>query len=113
MDYGSHRILENMFEPLLYMENTPPYRFKGRLAAAYPVVSPDKLSYTFDIREDVHFSDGRPVTAADVLFSFKVIKNPEVQLSGYMRSGFKDLKAIRQDGPPYKITFVLRGPLFL
>ena len=111
MDYTSHRILESMFESLLYMEKIPPYKFKGRLASAYPTVSRDKLSYTFDIREDVHFSDGRPLTAADVLFTFKVIKNPEVQLSGFTRSGFKDLKAIRQDGP-YKITFVYGDPYF-
>ena len=111
MDYGSHRILENIFESLLYMENTPPYEFKGKLAAAYPAVSPDKLSYTFDIREDARFSDGRPVTSADVLFSFKVIKNSEVQLSGYMRSGFKDLTAVRREGP-YRITFVYREPYF-
>ena len=111
MDYGSHRILESMFESLLYMENTPPYRFKGRLARAYPTVSRDKLSYTFHLREGIHFSDGRPVTAADVLFSFKVIKNPEVQLSGFTRSGFKDLKAIRLEGP-YRITFVYGEPYF-
>jgi len=111
MDYGSHRILENIFESLLYMENTPPYRFKGKLAAAYPAVSPDKLSYTFDIREDARFSDGRQVTSEDVQFSFKVIKNPEVQLSGYMRSGFKDLKAVRQVGR-HKITFVFGEPYF-
>ena len=36
VDYGSHRILENMFEPLLYRENAPPYQFKGKLAVAYP-----------------------------------------------------------------------------
>ncbi len=111
VDYGSHRILENMFEPLLYRENAPPYQFQGKLAVAYPAVSPDKLSYTFDIRQDARFSDGRPVTAADVLFSFKVIKNPEVQLSGYMRSGFKDLMAIRLEGT-YRITFVYGEPYF-
>ena len=32
------------------------------------------------------------------LFTFKVIKNPEVQLSGFVRSGFKDLKAVRREG---------------
>ena len=105
------KILENMLESLLYMENTPPYRFKGKLAVAHPAVSPDRLSYTFDIREDARFSDGRQVTAADVLFSFKVIKNPDVQLSGYMRSGFKDLKAVRLKGP-YRITFVYGEPYF-
>lgn len=63
-----------MFEPLQYRENTPPYQFKGKLEAAFPVVSPDKLSNTFDIREDALFSDGRSVTPADILFSFRVIR---------------------------------------
>ncbi len=74
MDYGSHRILEHMFENLILMENMPPYQFKGKLAAVYSVASADKLSNTFDIREDARFSDGRSVTPADILFSFKVIR---------------------------------------
>ena len=112
MDYTSHRILESMFESLLYMEKTPPYRFKGRLARAYPTVSRDKLSYTFHLREGIHFSDGRPLTAADVLFSFKVIKNPEVQLSGFTRSGFKDLQS-NPAGRAVQDHVCLRRTLFL
>ena len=111
MDYGSYRILENVFESMLYMEAPPPYDFKGKLAKGYPAVSADGLSYTFDLREEIRFSDGRPLTTEDVLFTFKVIKNPEVQLSGFVRSGFKDLKAVRPDGP-YRITFVYREPYF-
>ena len=34
MDYGSYRILENVFESMLYMEAPPPYEFKGKLAKA-------------------------------------------------------------------------------
>ena len=111
MDYGSYRILENVFESMLYMEAAPPYEFKGKLAKGYPAVSPDKLSYTFELREEIRFSDGRPLTADDVLFTFKVIKNPDVQLSGFVRSGFKDLSAIRRQGP-YRITFVYGEPYF-
>ena len=111
MDYGSFRILENVFESMLYMEAPPPYEFKGKLAKGYPAVSADKLSYTFDLREEIRFSDGRPLTTEDVLFTFKVIKNPEVQLTGFVRSGFKDLSVVRPEGP-YRITFVYREPYF-
>ncbi len=111
MDYGSYRILENVFESMLYMEAPPPYEFKGKLAKGYPAVSADRLSYTFDLREEIRFSDGKPLTTEDVLFTFKVIKNPEVQLTGFVRSGFKDLKAVRPDGL-YRITFVYREPYF-
>ena len=111
MDYSSYRILENVFESMLYMEAPPPYEFKGKLAKGYPAVSEDRLSYTFDLREEIRFSDGRPLTTEDVLFTFKVIKNPEVQLSGFVRSGFKDLEAVRTEGP-HRITFVYGEPYF-
>ncbi len=34
-------------------------------------VSPDKLRYTFTLRENLKWSDGKPLTADDVVFSFK------------------------------------------
>ncbi len=111
MDYGMYRILENVFESMLYMDASPPYEFKGKLAKGYPAVYADRLSYTFDLREEIRFSDGRPLTTEDVLFTFKVIKNPDVQLSGFVRSGFKDLEAIRSEGA-YRITFVYGEPYF-
>lgn len=39
-------------------------------------VSPDGLSYTFHLRDDVYWSDGVPVTAADILYTISVIQNP-------------------------------------
>ncbi|MGH7822769.1 MAG: ABC transporter substrate-binding protein, partial [Candidatus Binatia bacterium] len=48
------------------------------VASELPTVSADHLTYTFRIRGDVSFSDGRPLTVEDVLFSLKAIKNPEV-----------------------------------
>lgn len=44
------------------------------LATEYSV-SPDKLTWTFKIRNDVKFTDGKPLTAKDVAFTFNTIKN--------------------------------------
>lgn len=44
------------------------------LATAYEV-SADGLTYTFRIRNDAKFSDGHPLTAEDVVFTFETTKN--------------------------------------
>jgi peptide/nickel transport system substrate-binding protein len=40
-------------------------------------ISADGLTYTFKIRDDAKFSDGTPLTSADVLFSHELIMNPD------------------------------------
>src|SRR5699024_4739854 len=40
------------------------------LATEY-TVSKDRLQWTFQLREDVIFSDGKPLTAEDVVFTFE------------------------------------------
>lgn len=37
-------------------------------------ISEDGLTYTFNLRDDVKFSDGEPLTAEDVVFTFETIK---------------------------------------
>lgn len=37
--------------------------------------SPDGLTYTFELREGVHWQDGQPFTADDVVFSFQYFKD--------------------------------------
>jgi peptide/nickel transport system substrate-binding protein len=39
-------------------------------------ISEDKLTYTFHLRDDVHFSDNVPLTAHDVKFSHDVVMDP-------------------------------------
>ena len=43
------------------------------LATDYQV-SPDGLSWTVTIRDDVRFTDGEPLTAADVVFTYETVK---------------------------------------
>ena len=84
-DAGASTVLQHIFDTLLYSDHEPPYELRGKVAKGYPQISEDKLSYTFDLRENVFFSDEHPMTAEDVLFSMKVIKNPRV-LAPHLRT---------------------------
>jgi peptide/nickel transport system substrate-binding protein len=53
------------------------------LAQSY-VRSPDGLSVTFNLRHDVHFSDGSPLTSADVVFSLMRLKYGKGTGKSYM-----------------------------
>jgi len=46
------------------------------LAAALPAVSADGLTYTFKLRQDARWTDGRPVTAEDVVFTYQLFYDP-------------------------------------
>ncbi|CAA9552255.1 MAG: Oligopeptide ABC transporter, periplasmic oligopeptide-binding protein OppA [uncultured Thermomicrobiales bacterium] len=41
-------------------------------------VSPDGLTYTFALRRDVHWSDGTPFTAGDVVFTYQTLARKEL-----------------------------------
>lgn len=45
-------------------------------AAAVWEVTPDGLTYTFKLRDDVFWSDGAPVTTADVIYTITCIQDP-------------------------------------
>jgi peptide/nickel transport system substrate-binding protein len=97
-------------ESLLFPELETPYAMKGQIAKAYPEISEDKLKYTFDLRDDVRFSDGKPLTAEDVLFSMKVIQNPKV-LAPHLRNYFAAVKDAKMEGK-YRIAFYMNEPYF-
>ena len=76
-DTGSSSILAYIFESLLD-RHPQTLELRPQLAVRRPHISDDKLVYTFTIRRDVHFQDGKPLTGRDLLFSLKAIKNPWV-----------------------------------
>ena len=47
------------------------------LAVDLPEVSDDRLTYTVELRDDVTFHDGTPMTAEDVVFTFEQVADPE------------------------------------
>ena len=109
-DAGASDVLSFVHEALLYPELESPYALRGQIARAYPEISEDKLTYTFDLRDDVHFSDGSPLTAQDVLFSMKAIQNPKV-LAPHLRNYFAAVKDAKLEGK-YRISFQMKEPYF-
>ncbi|MEM7806900.1 MAG: peptide-binding protein [Planctomycetota bacterium] len=80
--FVSGDVYQNWVE-LLVMETLAtrdPYtlEFLPRLARGWQI-SEDGLEMTFKLRKGVNFSDGQPLDADDVIFTFDWIKNPEVQ----------------------------------
>jgi len=109
-DAGASTVQSFIFESLLYAELDPPYEFKGHIATGYPTVSDDLLSYTFELRDDVTFADGVPLTVDDVVFSIKVIKHPGV-LAPHLRNYVSAITDVRKVGAN-SVTFVCGEPYF-
>jgi peptide/nickel transport system substrate-binding protein len=77
----------------------------GLLASTW-TISPDHLSYTFDIRQGVKWADGQPFTANDVLFTFHVLQDLEYQLPG--AESWRQV-GVASSGPG-RVIFTLRAP---
>ena len=65
---------------------------KGRVATEWEV-SDDHLTYTFTLHEDAKFSDGVPLTAEDVKFSWELIMNPENDTAA-LRNYMQDVESV-------------------
>lgn len=57
-------------------------------------VSKNGLTYTFHIRPGIKFSNGQPVTAADVVFSLDYFANPKLDETAVLSGGFKSATAV-------------------
>ena len=109
-DSASSEVDGYIFESLLTREPRT-LTLKPYIALARPEISQDKLTYTFKIRKDVRFQDGRPLTGEDVLFSVKAIKCPFVN-APFLRVYFNSL-VDAELVDPYTIRFVTKEPYFL
>ena len=63
-----------VFESLLGRNWDEPFSLYGLLAESIDVTD-DRQSFTFKIRPEAKFSDGKPVTAADVVFSMETLRD--------------------------------------
>jgi peptide/nickel transport system substrate-binding protein len=83
--------------------------FKPWIAKSW-TISDDGLTFTFKLRRDVAFSDGEPLTAEDVQFTFEWIMNPQVaapRARAYYEK-FEYVKALDD----YTVEFKFREPYF-
>lgn len=75
------------------------------LASSYKI-SEDGLTYTFNLKEDLRFQDGEPLTAEDIAFTIQKIQDPA--LKSPRRSDW--LNVTVKIVSPRQIEFVLKQP---
>lgn len=73
--------------------------------------SPDHLVYTFHLREGVVFSDGVPLTAEDVKFTFDRIMDPAVD-APHLRNYVQDITSV-EVLDPRTVRFTCAKPYFM
>ncbi|MCL4557632.1 MAG: ABC transporter substrate-binding protein [Deltaproteobacteria bacterium] len=107
---SSTDVLDPVFAGLTRVD---PYTFKvePELAGSW-TISTDRKVVTMDLRRDVYFSDGKPFSADDVVFTFKVIYSPEV-LSSFrdlFTLGGRQIKVEKVDD--HTVRFILPVPFY-
>ncbi len=85
-------------------------RLVPELAVKYDV-SEDSKTYIFELKQDVHWHDGEPFTAEDVVHTFELIQDPEV--GSPLRVTFQKVTVEARD--TYTVSFTLEEafPSFL
>jgi peptide/nickel transport system substrate-binding protein len=109
-DATASEVLGYIFENLL-MRDPRTLELKPYIAEERPVISKDKLTYTFKIHRDAHFQDGHALTGEDVLFSIKAIKCPLVN-APFLRVYYNSV-VDAELVDPYTIRFITKEPYFL
>ena len=101
-----------IFERLLWAADRTTYETIPWLAESYPEISDDHLVYTFHLKKNIRFSNGKPLTGDDVIFTFKAIKNPLVD-DAALRNYYASLKKVELvNGDKYTIRFFMSKPYF-
>lgn len=107
-DISSREVIAQMAGDLVHI-NRLSQQTEPALAKRWQI-SADGLRYTLQLRRGLHFSDGHPVDADDVVFSFKVYMDESVH------SPQRDLLTIQgkaivvEQVDPYTVVFKLARP---
>jgi peptide/nickel transport system substrate-binding protein len=76
------------------------------LAVALPAVSADGLTYTYKLRPGVKFSDGEPLTAEDVVFTYRTILDEKTNNASKTElDALKDVKAVGDDTVVFTLAY--------
>jgi peptide/nickel transport system substrate-binding protein len=67
-------IRTHVFESMMARNWSEPFSLYGLLAESVDV-SPDRQTFTYKLRKEAKFSDGTPVTAADVIFTMETLRD--------------------------------------
>jgi peptide/nickel transport system substrate-binding protein len=108
-DFGSMIVQGPVLEGLVG-RNPETLEFEPTLADSYEI-SADGLKFKFHLRPKVCFSDGSPITADDVLFSYNTVTNKEVDAAP-LRAYYDKVKGCRKIDDQ-TVEFEMSEPYFL
>ena len=86
-------VYKYLYTPVIYLDRD--LQPVPGLAKSW-TISPDGLTYRFELHEKATFSDGTPVRASDVLFTLRKIVDPTVEVAA--------------DWPAHSNTWIRRVP---
>ncbi|KUO10246.1 ABC transporter substrate-binding protein [Streptomyces sp. DSM 15324] len=98
---GNSKIFDGLLARDANLKLTP------ALAKTLPEVADNGLTYTYNLRDGVKFSDGEPLTSTDVVFTYKTILDEKTNNTS--RSELDAIKDVRADGDD-KVVFTLKYP---
>ncbi len=102
----------HVFERLMWGADRLDYDLEPWIAEGMPEETPDHLTYTYKLKKNVTFSNGKPLTGKDVIFSYKALMNPLVD-AAQQRQGIDMLKnAELVGGDEFTVKFTLSRPYF-
>lgn len=101
-------VQENVLESLL-TRNPDTLDWSGLVARSWDI-SEDGLTITFQLNENVIFSDGKPLTAEDVAFTFSFLMNEAIKAPGE-RAFYEKIQSVTAKSP-YEVVFVFKEPYF-
>ena len=97
-DSGSDAVIRLLYSSLVTL-NLESQEAEPGLAESWSV-APDQKTWTFKLRKNLHWSDGEPLTANDVVFTWnEVMLNPKYNQISYalFRSGGKNFEVTKVD----------------
>lgn len=110
-DAYTGRVAGKVFESLLSRDEAN-YEIIGHLAESWEIIEDGRV-FEFKLNENIHFSDGTPMTAEDVRFTFEdIIYNEDYPLVLGYRSFLGEMDAI-EVLDTFRIRIAMKTPHFL
>ncbi|WFP52202.1 peptide-binding protein [Methylomonas sp. EFPC3] len=101
--------VQSYVQESLITRNPDTLAWEGLIAKSW-TVSEDGLTIAFELRDDVAFSDGQPLTADDVVFSFNFIMTEAIQ-APRERAYLQKIQSVKAEGK-YRVVFTYKEPYF-
>lgn len=110
-DANASYVQQKIWEPLNFQHPQTLELIPG--LASLPEESEDHLTYTYTMDPKAKWSDGKPLTSEDVIFSFKAAMNPKVVNSQALRNYLMTIDSVyNPGGDKSKVAFHLSKPYY-